>query len=385
MKMRESEIFNAYLKTAQEMGLLSDEPVIKEAADKSRNDLSDIELLYGISPDGKKSKDILEEAHPETAIIGSAYDAMNAVVENLNQRQSIMTHIALKTPNGKTVQRRYVEASNELLNTLISTGFELDNNDEPELMKLADSCAERINKVAIGPLALIGWIAAGIGSVSGLGYYFTQAGPLIQNIEENAKILLNEISDLKNKSYSADLIKLVEHIRSLNNKFIKLLSELSSIQRKIQNAFIKNDLNEIVAIQNSAQPKVDAIFEIINQLEGSKSQLGAFKANVESEKDSDVEDQWVRKIKVVWDFAVGTADDDVIKAIESLSGAINKAVNNAKAVVSSVNSKYSNQIENKLTEMQKEIDPEFNPIGDSKPVPENVSHQENYDIYYKNL
>lgn len=385
MKMRESEIFNAYLKTAQEMGLLSDEPVIKEAADKSRNDLSDIELLYGISPDGKKSKDILEEAHPETAIIGSAYDAMNAVVENLNQRQSIMTHIALKTPNGKTVQRRYVEASNELLNTLISTGFELDNNDEPELMKLADSCAERINKVAIGPLALIGWIAAGIGSVSGLGYYFTQAGPLIQNIEENAKILLNEISDLKNKSYSADLIKLVEHIRSLNNKFIKLLSELSSIQRKIQNAFIKNDLNEIVAIQNSAQPKVDAIFEIINQLEGSKSQLGAFKANVESEKDSDVEDQWVRKIKVVWDFAVGTADDDVIKAIESLSGAINKAVNNAKAVVSSVNSKYSNQIENKLTEMQKEIDPEFNPIGDSKPAPENVSHQENYDIYYKNL
>lgn len=385
MKMRESEIFNAYLKTAQEMGLLSDEPVIKEAADKSRNDLSDIELLYGISPDGKKSKDILEEAHPETAIIGSAYDAMNAVVENLNQRQSIMTHIALKTPNGKTVQRRYVEASNELLNTLISTGFELDNNDEPELMKLADSCAERINKVAIGPLALIGWVAAGIGSVSGLGYYFTQAGPLIQNIEENAKILLNEISDLKNKSYSADLIKLVEHIRSLNNKFIKLLSELSSIQRKIQNAFIKNDLNEIVTIQNSAQPKVDAIFEIINQLEGSKSQLGAFKASVESEKDSDVEDQWVRKIKVVWDFAVGTADDDVIKAIESLSGAINKAVNNAKAVVSSVSSKYSNQIENKLTEMQKEIDPEFNPIGDSKPAPENVSHQENYDIYYKNL
>lgn len=385
MKMRESEIFNAYLKTAQEMGLLSDEPVIKEAADKSRNDLSDIELLYGISPDGKKSKDILEEAHPETAIIGSAYDAMNAVVENLNQRQSIMTHIALKTPNGKTVQRRYVEASNELLNTLISTGFELDNNDEPELMKLADSCAERINKVAIGPLALIGWVAAGIGSVSGLGYYFTQAGPLIQNIEENAKILLNEISDLENKSYSADLIKLVEHIRSLNNKFIKLLSELSSIQRKIQNAFIKNDLNEIVTIQNSAQPKVDAIFEIINQLEGSKSQLGAFKASVESEKDSDVEDQWVRKIKVVWDFAVGTADDDVIKAIESLSGAINKAVNNAKAVVSSVSSKYSNQIENKLTEMQKEIDPEFNPIGDSKPAPENVSHQENYDIYYKNL
>ena len=385
MKMRESEIFNAYLKTAQEMGLLSDEPVIKEAADKSRNDLSDIELLYGISPDGKKSKDILEEAHPETAIIGSAYDAMNAVVENLNQRQSIMTHIALKTPNGKTVQRRYVEASNELLNTLISTGFELDNNDEPELMKLADSCAERINKVAIGPLALIGWIAAGIGSVSGLGYYFKQAGPLIQNIEENAKILLNEISDLENKSYSADLIKLVEHIRSLNNKFIKLLSELSSIQRKIHNAFIKNDLNEIVTIQNSAQPKVDAIFEIINQLEGSKSQLGVFKASVESEKDSDVKDQWVRKIKVVWDFAVGTADDDVIKAIESLSGAINKAVNNAKAVVSSVSSKYSNQIENKLTEMQKEIDPEFNPIGDSKPAPENVSHQENYDIYYKNL
>ena len=79
-------------------------------------------------------------------VVGPAYDAMNAIVENLHQRQDIMSYIALKTPDGHLVQRRYVKASQDLISSLISIGFSMDSLNEEGLMSLADTCAGKIEK-----------------------------------------------------------------------------------------------------------------------------------------------------------------------------------------------------------------------------------------------
>lgn len=152
MKMRESEVFNNYLKLAKDAGLISSDDEIKKTADadtKTRYDrysFSDLEVLYGhkFEPNKEKDESIVDVAHPETMVVGPAYDAMNAVVENLHQRQDIMSYVALKDPDGHLVQRRYVAAADDLTKTLVSTGFAMDSADEADLMKLADSCASRI-------------------------------------------------------------------------------------------------------------------------------------------------------------------------------------------------------------------------------------------------
>ena len=151
MKTRESEIFNEYAKKALEDGVISQDDLKKEAQEKVRYDsksFSDIEALYGhkFEPNKGEDESIIDVAHPETMVVGPAYDAMNAVVENEHQRKDIMTFVALKDPDGHLVQRRYVKASGDLISSLVSTGFAMDDADEEALMKLADSCAGRLSE-----------------------------------------------------------------------------------------------------------------------------------------------------------------------------------------------------------------------------------------------
>ena len=89
--IKESEIFNEYVKLAEKEGLIteSDYANVKEAADETSN----IEALYGLRMEDEPKDSIysplLDKAHPETAVVGLAHDRMNGVVENLKQRQSI--------------------------------------------------------------------------------------------------------------------------------------------------------------------------------------------------------------------------------------------------------------------------------------------------------
>lgn len=156
MKMRESEIFENYIRLATDAGLISEDDIKKTADsnDKTRYDrysFSDLEALYGhkFTPDKDEDKNISDVAHPDTFVVGPAYDAMNAVVENLQQRNNIMTYVALKQPDGHLVQRRYVSASQDLINSLVSTGFTMDSANEEDLMKLADTCAEKVSNASL--------------------------------------------------------------------------------------------------------------------------------------------------------------------------------------------------------------------------------------------
>jgi hypothetical protein len=144
-----SEIFEEYAKIALERGL------IKEAQNESKKpnprydsvDLEAMEMLYGIKPNDEEDH-IVEQAHPESVVVAPAYDRANGLVENLLERQDIMTGIALKPNDGKLVQRRYVVAHNDLVNELLKTAFMLDKKGQEDLMKLADNCSGRLNKEA---------------------------------------------------------------------------------------------------------------------------------------------------------------------------------------------------------------------------------------------
>lgn len=174
MKMRDSEIFNNYIRLAEDAGLIGEDELQKTAdpSDKTRYDrysFSDFEALYGhkFTPNEKEGESIVEVAHPETAVAVPAYDAMNSVVENLHQRNNIMTYVALKDPDGHLVQRRYVAAQQKLINSLVSVGFEMDSLEEAGLMSLADSCASGFDKKAeIQKEAFWGAVAMGLFNVA---------------------------------------------------------------------------------------------------------------------------------------------------------------------------------------------------------------------------
>lgn len=170
--MKSSEIFDNYAKIALEQGLIS------EAEDKTNprydsHDISAIEMLYGVKPNGKDEKHIMEQAHPDSAVVAPAHDKVNGLVENELERQDIMVGIARKPTTGNLGAKRYVQAKEDLLNEVVKIGFLLDRENQEDLMVLADQCSERIVKEAALPaIGLAGWaiVSAVITALSVGGY-----------------------------------------------------------------------------------------------------------------------------------------------------------------------------------------------------------------------
>lgn len=240
-----SEIWNEFEKIAAEQGLVTaeDESESVRKTPVRYDSLSDdaLRLLYGIEPESifDKNKSIIEIAHPETAVVGRAYDAMNAVVENLHQRQDMMAYIALKQPNGHLTQRRYVAAKQDLINALVRSAFVLDNKDETELMSLADSCAERLDKhadqlikQALGPAAAVGVAALGAAAVALLagGLYTMYGATTAQNVKINAELVLEALQPLRDQVYADGIYTDVEKLKAMADEIYDVKDQLAQVQ-----------------------------------------------------------------------------------------------------------------------------------------------------------
>lgn len=152
--MRKSEIFDSFVKIAQEKGLVSSE----HKAEHTEKDFSEtnprmdslsieqISKLYNTKPELPKDmeykRNIIEDAHPDSVVVSPSYDKLNGLVENENEGQNIRIRIVMKTPDGHLVNRKY--ANKNLVLSLVRVGNELDRCDNEELRKLADVCLEQL-------------------------------------------------------------------------------------------------------------------------------------------------------------------------------------------------------------------------------------------------
>src|SRR5574339_473388 len=149
---RRSEIFDSFVKIAQEKGMISEDAPEKAQKKLEKDpradslDISAIEALYGTKPDRPKDMDykynIIEDAHPNSVVISPSYDKLNGLVENDQERQDIILHILEKTPNGHLTQHKYAEK--ELVLTLVRLGNALDLQKQDELRVLADTCLDQV-------------------------------------------------------------------------------------------------------------------------------------------------------------------------------------------------------------------------------------------------
>ena len=150
--MRNSEIFEAFVKIAEEKGLISRAESSKDKLEKNPRadslNTKDISKLYNVSPETAKDmsykRNIVELAHPEKSLVGPSYDKLNSLVENVNERQDIMYNIVSRQPTGQLYNKKYAE--HQLVMSLIRIANDMDNKDEEELMSLADICLDQIKK-----------------------------------------------------------------------------------------------------------------------------------------------------------------------------------------------------------------------------------------------
>jgi hypothetical protein len=209
--MRKSDVFDNFVKIAQEKGMISMESdQTKKKLEKTHRadslDISAIETLYGVKPDLPKDMEyednIMEDAHPNSVVISPSYDKLNGLVENNIERQNIMLHIVNKSPDGLLTQRKYAESN--LLLSLVRVANDLDNKNQEDLRVLADVCLVQASKKKIlktaNPLVIPVLIAAAV--VLGLVYLKEQTGFLKTGFTQTYNDLIGEIDDLINANES---------------------------------------------------------------------------------------------------------------------------------------------------------------------------------------
>ena len=254
--MKRSEIFESFVKIAQEKGLIS-EATHAEHTEKDfhetnpRHDSLSIEQigkLYGTKPkqpEGMEYKrNIIEDAHPDSLVISPSHDKLNGLIENNNERQNIMLHIVHKEPDGHLTQRKY--ARKQLLLSLVRVGNELDNRGHDELRKLADACLaqassdgkKKLFKIAFWP------IIAGIAATVGLLYLQQHKSFHSNGFSQDYQKTINEIDDLigssvswygTGQSYKPEFIQQMTKLKSdlgvMNAAFQKVSSFIQSVEK----------------------------------------------------------------------------------------------------------------------------------------------------------
>lgn len=327
MKLKRSEIFENYAKIALEKGLIDNKIIATAEAmtqeDKYKNSeyKKNIEQLYHVNLD---NKDILDEAHPKSVIVGPAYDKTNALVENLKERHDVMVGIVNKMPGSDNIGHKYASAHNDLLSELIKIGYSMDNKRIDDLRILADSCSERITKKAFLPLIAGGvalpLIAGGVAAVVALIAIINHTTPSDQGVFNNCEKAIVEITELKPKlpQIGKNIDKLLEDLKFLQS-LSKQYNDLDGIDASTP--------EKLIAAANTEKHKFDLVKKYKSACGYMKDEITNYITMINSYKmQTDRSWDWWQKLKNVSEYLTGDDKEDAVLALQTLQKSLDESV-----------------------------------------------------------
>ncbi len=341
--MRNSEIFDNFIKIAQDKGMISSKDFKKyeDTGRASSLDAKDIEALYNVKPESddflKYEDNIMEVAHPNSAVVLPAHDKVNGLVENNIQRQNIMMYQIQQPNNGFYVQKKLAEK--DLTLSLVRIANDLDNNDKDELRALADHCLLQVKpmtKEAIAPLLLIGGLASALGAL----YAHQHLPNLSEGLKKDYDTLVSELDDFLNsntnwgvgKDYDAELKKDVAGLKTQLNAFWTTYQSLTDTLRDMEQPKDAKALME-----QASQPKTQSIIEahkkLSNLIINMSTYIDKTSKNFSSEfykqrhtADTGVITSVLEKLHFLGGDQAAIADDfqDVVNAIPPFKKSVNE-------------------------------------------------------------
>lgn len=390
-----SEIFEEYIKQARENGLITEEELTKEAGYQEARVGSDseevIRMLYGVKPeDEEEAKDITERAHPDTAVVAPAYDAMNAVVENGWQRNYMMNYIARKIPDGHLTQRRYIhydqenyeepfeeykQASDNLVKSLAQAGFALDHKNEEDMAKFADNCAIRLRKEGF---AWLPWavraikIAPVILGYTSLVNHFRPSKGIINDINSAIKELREASPEVYPQTQNAikNIVSVLKAFRDVALEYLHA-DTVPEIKKLEDIETVKQDQNSMKAMRQ-ADNYIQAIRKLMGYLPGQVENLK------NSARKSEDWGHWLEGLKYVSEFVFPSELEDAYRALETLM----RTLEEEEEKVSKATQHTENEGEQKAQSLIASFKQEFNPeehaqgqTGDVSQLVQNLINQ----------
>jgi len=316
--MRKSEIFESFVKIAQERGLVSqaDHAEHTETSFSETNPRFDsltieqISKLYNTKPQQPKDmeykRNIIEDAHPESVVVSPSYDKLNGLVENENEGQAIRARIVMKDPDGHLINRKY--AKKNLLLSLVRVANELDARNNDELRKLADVClaqsSGQMEKKAYA-IAIVAAVAVVLGAIYAKQHLRFHSDGWARDYEKT----MSEIDDLLNSNtnwgvgyaYTPQFIQIVNNLKAelgkLNAVVMKAIPILEKMEtprnaEELKAMIDKPETQEAAKVLQEFQDQMKSSYPFINTVitnfgnEGFKQRAIAQKGFLSSLVDS---------------------------------------------------------------------------------------------------
>lgn len=280
--MFNDDVSKEFLKIAIEKGIIKQSEESKEIKEYKNSphprvgsdSISTIETLYGVKPDAPKDMqytyNIVEDAHPNQVIIAPSYDKLNGLVENINERQQILINICHKPVNGLLTQKKYAES--ELAYALTRVANDMDNQDIDQLRVLADTCLtqlNKINKMAIGPLAIVGVAAAVLGAV----YLYNHINDPDKGLVANVNNAITQVDDLIGEDWFHQTFYATLKPEFLSN-LKKFRSDLANLKAEAESFnTIESQVHQLKTFDELKQVTQDSGQEIVQKAEQFRSLL----------------------------------------------------------------------------------------------------------------
>lgn len=263
MTRNKSDIFESFIKIAQEKGIISNAAEPEHTGKNTKNprwdslDEDKISKLYNnktpSSKDMEYENNIMEIAHKDPLVLSPSHDKLNGLVESEQEGQNIRLHIALKEPDGHLTQRKYAEK--QFLLSLVRVGNYLDNRNEEQLCKLADAClvqASGMKKKAFWMIAIP--IAAALGAIYIKNHMsFHSDGFAMDYQKAIAEIddLLTSNANIVGYSYRPEFIQTVTDLKNKLEHFYSLYVNLAPILDKMEAPKTTTQLEEMAKLPES--------------------------------------------------------------------------------------------------------------------------------------
>lgn len=250
--MPKSEIFDIYTQIALENNLISeaeDNTETKKYKDDNyprmgSDDISVIEALYGVKPDGQNyDYNIIEEAHPNSVVISPSHDKMNGLFENNNERNNIMVNLTLK-PNDGLYDIKL--AKKDLMMELIKIANHMDASNKENLRALADDCLTSLEKKSLEKTAFLPFVA-GAAAVLATIYLAEHVNYADEGLKINAQRSMEKLDSLIDEGWfdSSLASDFKESVLELKNKISSLNSDISDYNRAINSVQKPRSLDEL--------------------------------------------------------------------------------------------------------------------------------------------
>lgn len=276
--MRDSEIFSNFVKIAQEQGLISKDSkgktALAEAGKYDKEEVSNIEALYGVKPDAPKEmeyeRNIMEVAHPNSLVIAPSYDKLNGLVENNIERQNILLHIVNKPVNGHLTNHKY--AKDDLIKTLVRVGNTMDTKEEITLCSLADHCLNQVAQATT--FKKTAWIPVAVGAAAIIGgiWLKNHVRFISDGLQADHQKLMEEIDHLLTSNsdwgvgytYKAQFTTMLQDFKGKLQHFAQIFGQIEAIINDIEKP---RDAKELM--EWAKQPKTGEIQKAIKTFRAS--------------------------------------------------------------------------------------------------------------------